>query len=127
MKITTLTIAVLAGLLLPALVEGGPLSLRYFKCEIGAACRDYDSSGDSDGTFAKSTKTLFDCAEECDDKSSCYGFEWRAPDGSDSSDDSGDDGECEHHTVDGQDFSSSVKNDNLICCWKKKSHKSKSQ
>ena len=67
MKITTLTIAVLAG----ALVEGRqPLSLRYFKCEIGAACRDGDSHGEHD---KPSDKTLFDCADSCDDKSSCYG------------------------------------------------------
>ena len=73
MKITTFTIAVLAGLLFPAFVEGQPLSLRYFKCEIGAACRDYDGSGDKHGTFVKSTETLFDCAEECDDDEDCYG------------------------------------------------------
>lgn len=69
MKITTLTIAVLAGGSLPALVEG-QLSLRYFKCEIGAACRDGDSHGEHD---KPSDKTLFDCADSCDDKSSCYG------------------------------------------------------
>ena len=72
MKITTLTIAVFAGLL-PALVEGQPLSLRYFKCEIGAACRDYDSSGDKEGTYDKHSHTLYDCADKCDDDEDCYG------------------------------------------------------
>jgi hypothetical protein len=68
MKISTLTIAVFAGLL-PALVEG-QLSLRYFNCEVGAACRD----GDSHGTFDKYPhKTLFDCADDCDDDGGCYG------------------------------------------------------
>ena len=71
MKITTLTIAVLAG----ALVEGRqPLSLRYFKCEIGAACRDYGGSGDSHGTFdSYPDTTLFDCADDCDGDGGCYG------------------------------------------------------
>ena len=45
-------------------------------------------------------------------------FEWKAPDDSD------DDGQCEHHTRNGQDFSDD-KHENMICCWKKRSHKSK--
>jgi len=66
MKIPFLAVAVLAGLL-P--VVQGQLSLRYFKCEIGAACRDGNDHGSAD----YSDDTLFHCADECDEDDDCNG------------------------------------------------------
>lgn len=67
MKIPLLTVAVLAGLL-PVAVHG-QLGLRYFNCEVGAACRDGDDHGSAD----YSDDTLFDCADECDGDDDCNG------------------------------------------------------
>ena len=66
MKIPILIVTVLAGLL-PVAV--GQLPLRYFNCEVGAACRDGESRGRSDN----SDETLLDCAEECDGEDKYHG------------------------------------------------------
>jgi hypothetical protein len=42
-------------------------------------------------------------------------FEWKA--------ERNNDGECELHTKNGEDFSDDL-HENMICCWKKKYHKS---
>jgi len=66
MKIPLLTVTVLAGLL-P--VATGQLPLRYFNCEVGAACRD----GESHGKAACSKDTLYECADKCDGEDKCHG------------------------------------------------------
>lgn len=67
MKTPLLAVAVLVSVL-PVAVHG-QLGLRYFNCEVGAACRDGNDHGSAD----YSDDTLFDCADDCDEIDNCNG------------------------------------------------------